>query len=395
MKPQLVSNLSSSTPATGVKRAGSENPNPAEAAREIHAGLAQDSPACIIFYCSADYCLELLSQELEKLFSGIQLIGCTTAGEITPLGCRVNSISAFSLSSAQFAVEAKLIENLASFTADEAEILVSDMVQRLKNHAVAPIAGHSFALSLLDGMSIREELVLNALSSGLQEIPLVGGSAGDNQHFVDTQIYFNGTFQAKSAVLVLVNTICPFEVFSSHHLIPQTDKLVVTRASPYERVVHEFNAEPAALEYCRINGLAIEDLTAETFGVCPLAVQLSDELYARSIQKVNDDLSLTFFCAIDVGVILTSMRSSGLVAHTKELLSRITEKIGSPQVIIGYDCIHRRCEIDRLNLVDAMSELYARYNVIGFNTYGEQSNGMHLNHTLTGVAIGSVDDGQR
>jgi len=26
--------------------------------------------------------------------------------------------------------------------------------------------------------------------------------------------------------------------------------------------------------------------------------------------------------------------------------------------------------------------------VIGFNTYGEQFNGMHLNQTFTGVAIG-------
>ena len=29
-----------------------------------------------------------------------------------------------------------------------------------------------------------------------------------------------------------------------------------------------------------------------------------------------------------------------------------------------------------------------RQRVIGFNTYGEQYNGMHVNQTFTGVAIG-------
>ena len=35
-----------------------------------------------------------------------------------------------------------------------------------------------------------------------------------------------------------------------------------------------------------------------------------------------------------------------------------------------------------------MSELYRSNNVIGFQTYGEQYRSMHVNQTLTGVAIG-------
>jgi len=36
--------------------------------------------------------------------------------------------------------------------------------------------------------------------------------------------------------------------------------------------------------------------------------------------------------------------------------------------------------------------LYMEHNVIGFSTYGEQINGLHLNHTFTGVAIGYPRD---
>lgn len=371
-----------------VLRAGSDNPDPVLAARELHQGLEGPLSACIVFYCSADYRLDLLSEELRRLFQGTTIVGCTTAGEITPTGYRKNAIVAFSLPRSHFAVETVLIEDLAHFSEQEAQLLVSNMVDRLETKALAPISGNSFALSLLDGLSIREELILKALSSGLEDIPLVGGSAGDNLHFQNTQVYFEGEFKTRSAILALVNTTCPFRVFSAHHLVSQQEKLVVTSASPYERVVHELNAEPAALEYCRVHGLAIDDLKTKTFALHPLAVQISDETYVRAIQKVNDDLSLTFFCAIDVGVVLTKMTSGGLLEQSQRLLQEIADDIGEPQVIIGFDCIHRRLEIDALEIVDDVSKLYSRYRMIGFNTYGEQMDGMHLNHTITGVAIG-------
>jgi hypothetical protein len=34
-----------------------------------------------------------------------------------------------------------------------------------------------------------------------------------------------------------------------------------------------------------------------------------------------------------------------------------------------------------------MSRILSRHNVVGFSTYGEQFNSMHVSQTLTGVAI--------
>jgi hypothetical protein len=36
-----------------------------------------------------------------------------------------------------------------------------------------------------------------------------------------------------------------------------------------------------------------------------------------------------------------------------------------------------------------MEALYQKHRVVGFHTYGEQLNAMHLNQTLTGVAFGA------
>ena len=40
-------------------------------------------------------------------------------------------------------------------------------------------------------------------------------------------------------------------------------------------------------------------------------------------------------------------------------------------------------------LNERVSQLMVDNNVVGFATYGEQFNGMHVNQTFTGVALGS------
>lgn len=40
----------------------------------------------VLFFCSAEYDLPALGEMLERYFGGIDLVGCTTAGEITPAG---------------------------------------------------------------------------------------------------------------------------------------------------------------------------------------------------------------------------------------------------------------------------------------------------------------------
>ena len=66
------------------------------------------------------------------------------------------------------------------------------------------------------------------------------------------------------------------------------------------------------------------------------------------------------------------------------------------QEIKSTDDAFPRMEIEALALEDEASRMLRRHRVIGFNTYGEQHHGMHINQTFTGVVIGlrrSVADG--
>ena len=372
-----------------VLRAFSTARSADRAVSEIRAAIGQTEISCLVFFCSADHDLSAVADALARAFPDSLVVGCSTAGEITPDGYGRGSLTAVGLPRRHFSAVAASIETLSSFELIDGHPLVTEARARLEREAMAPATGHSFAFLMIDGLSRREEWVVSALSLALDDIPLFGGSAGDQLRFNRTYVYFDGAFHADAAVLLLVTTHCPFTVFRTEHFVSTDRKMVVTGAEPTARIVTEINGEPAGREYARMVGLDVSRLTPMIFATYPVVVRIGGVYYVRSIQKVNKDESLTFFCAIDEGIVLTVARGIDIVDSLNATLSTIRSQIGPPQVIIGCDCILRRLEVERKRLVAPISSLLAANNVIGFNTYGEQHNAMHVNQTLTGVAIGA------
>jgi len=375
----------------GVLKAFSNAASATRAVADIHAALGGADSSCIVFFCSADHDLPVVAEAMSQAFADALVVGCSTAGEITPHGYGRGGITAVALPRRHFAAAAAPIESLSSFDLLQGHPLVSAARARLERAAPFPLEGNSFAFLLIDGLSRREEWVVSALSLALDDMPLFGGSAGDQLRFNRTHVYFDGAFRTDAAVLLLVATRCPFSVFHIEHFVSTDRKMVVTGAEPTERIVTEINGEPAGREYARMVGLDVGRLTPMIFATYPVVVRVGGVYYVRSIQKVNRDESLTFFCAIDEGIVLTVARGMDIVDNLEAAMADIRRHVGPPQIIIGCDCILRRLEVERKRLVGPVSALLAANNVVGFNTYGEQHNAMHVNQTLTGVAIGSPD----
>lgn len=371
----------------------------AQQAEDVAQDLAQQlfNPdlGFVLFFCSAEYDLPALSKALASYFGDMPLVGCTTAGEITPQGYGRGCISAIGFDQRNFSIASVLIDEMERFSLYDAQELVENLVSDCRSNAVAPIKDHSFALTLLDGLSSREEVVLAALSAALGSIPHFGGSAGDDNHLTHTHVYYNGQFHNGAAVVVLINTHLDFEVFTTHHLQPSTEKLVVTKVDSDSRRVLEFNAEPAAKEYARLIGRRLDELDMHIFSSHPLAVKISERYYPRAIQQTNPDQSLTFYCAVENGIVLTAMNTTSLLDNVNQLFQGLNQRLGEPLITIGCDCFLRRLEIDSKGGQQAIEEVLQKQHVIGFNTYGEQFNGMHINQTFTGVAIGRPKYGQR
>ena len=95
---------------------------------------------------------------------------------------------------------------------------------------------------------------------------------------------------------------------------------------------------------------------------------------------------LVFFSAIDEGLVLTLAEPQDMAVHLDSALNALSEA-GKPAAILACDCILRRMEAQENQRFGAVSAILQAHGVTGFSTYGEQLNSMHVNQTMTGVAI--------
>lgn len=370
----------------GIRIGYSRERDPARAAAELHAALSQPDACIAVFFCSAEYDLPALGASLAALFGDVRLIGCTTAGEITPVGYLDGAIVGFSLAAPDFAAVAAPMRDLPSFSIAEGETTARDLRKRLDREAGLP--ENDFGFLLIDGLDKCEDLVVSSIYSALGKVPLFGGSSGGAMSFGSSSVYFDGAFHGDSAVLLLVRTRRRFRLFTIDHFLPSDTRMVITEADPRSRVVTEINAEPAGREYARLVGLDVDKLTPMIFATHPVLVRVGGRYYVRSIQKVNDDGSLTFFCAIDKGLVLTVARGTDIIQNLTDRLNAVRAEIGPPQLLIGCECILRSLELEQKQLKAEAGRLLAEQNVVGFNTFGEQFQAMHVNQTFTAAAIG-------
>lgn len=372
-----------------VRTAYSRQRDPAAAAHELNRAFAAFELDFVLFFCSAEYPLESLGEAMVETFAEVTVVGCTTAGEITPQGYCRGCIVAIGFERHAFSVASALIDDLAGFDLIQAQRLTGKLLEDCRRGASGNSDGAHFVMTLLDGLSSSEEQVLAILDTALGSIPSFGGSAGDDNHLAHTHVFSQGRFHSEAAVVVMFRTRLPFEVFTTHHLQPRQEKLVVTGADHERRRVFELNAAPAADEYARLVNMSPSALTPDIFARYPLAVRIGEQHYVRSIQGVNRDGSLSFYCAVENGIVLTAMQPAPLLEQLEEVLDGLRQRQGEPVLILGCDCFLRRLELESRGQVEHASRLLGRAGVIGFNTYGEQYHGMHLNQTFTGVAIGS------
>lgn len=372
-----------------TRRATSTSTDPRTAARELHDALGGMNAALLIFYCAPTYDLEALGPALAELFGpDAPLIGCTTAGEITPIGYLEGAITGVAIGGANVVAHTERIDDLRNFQLARGSQTALAALDKLGKRGVTPTATNTFGFLLADGLSMQEESLVSTLYGALDGIQLFGGSAGDGLRFGATYLYHQGKFRTDCALFTLVTTTAPFVVFKTDHFAPSKAKMVVTGAEPARRIVTEINGEPAAREYARMVGLEIDKLTPMIFAAHPVVLTIGGVPYVRSIQKVNEDESLSFFCAIDEGIVLTVASARDLVQELDAAFAKVRKQIGTPALVLGCDCILRSLEIGQRGCRDEISRILKDNNVVGFATYGEQFNAVHVNQTFTGVAIG-------
>lgn len=358
------------------------------AAAELAHALYQPRTGLVVVFASSRYDPEALGFCLREAFGDTPMIGCTTAGEIGPNGYQENGLTGVSLGADDLDFEVGLLENLSGADQGRASDFAHGLRERLMSRHPGAAISRFFAYMLIDGLCGREEIITDAFYEGMGGIALAGGSAGDDLAFRETRVLFNGRSFRNAALLLVATTPYPFAVFKTQHFVPLGGRMVVTGAIPERRIVTEINGYPAAEEYARVIGIDGTDLRPQVFADHPVVVRIGDADFVRSIQQVNPDRSLSFFCAIDRGIVFKVARGEDILANLDATLDDVSRRIGPPALVLGCDCILRRLECQQKDSTEAVGARLATGRVVGFSTFGEQFRGMHINQTFTGIALG-------
>ncbi|EPX76124.1 FIST N-terminal domain-containing protein [Salipiger mucosus] len=354
-----------------------------EAVDEALAALDLRETCFVLAFVPDGHDLDVTARALEAGGQGVPIFGCTTAGQITPMGYESEALLLIAFPREHFRCASMLIAPLRP-------VSIQSVAAQVRMHAgnFRRTAGWDrLALILADGLSKQEDVLVSTLEAGLGDIPVFGGSAGDSLAFRETFVLHEGRFHSDAAVLLLLETDLGFRGLGFDHFTPTETQLVVTEADPEERLVVEINGAPAAAEYARLVGCATQDLSPQIFAENPMLVRQNMNYHVRSIRDAPDGQALSMFGAIDDGLILTLGRGKAVIETLEAELDVRGHREEAPDFILGFDCILRRLEIEQKQLSAEASRVFRQRRVFGFNTYGEQHCGVHVNQTFVGVAF--------
>jgi hypothetical protein len=364
---------------TAVSRAASAR----EAVRDVAAYLIGTRPSFVFLLLPPRLDLAEVEAALGEYLLHTTVFGCTTAGQITPEGYETDALVALAFPAAHFRFSSRLFRPLAPVAIED----TARQAERMAGQFRSTGAWNRLALVFADGLSKQEDVFVAALHAGLRDVPVFGGSAGDGQSFKITHVLHAGRFHSNAALLLLLETDLEFRGIGFDHFEPTDRKLVVTGAIPEERLILEINGAPAAKEYARLLGLSPDALSPIVFAENPVLVRNGSLYHVRAIQQIHESGGLTLLSAIDEGLLLKLGRGKAIVETLEAELDILGEGGQRPDVILGFDCFLRRLEIVHKGLESAVSEVLKSHRVIGFNTYGEQHLGVHVNQTFVGVAF--------
>lgn len=353
-----------------------------------------DSPEIIFVFCSTAQEPQAVAKALSERFAGVPIVGCTTSGELLAGEHTNKTMVVAGLVDSGVRWQTTVIRELQSFDEAAAVEAAKRLFAGLGTDTEDFDPDAHFCLLFVDGLSMKEEVVSALLADAIEGVTLAGGSAGDDLAFAKTFVIHEGGAETDAAVVVMGKAEgSSFKIIKHQHYVTTPRSLVITRADVSARRVYEMDGYPAAEAYAAAIGVPLEEMTTEQMFLNPMTFQCNGELYVRSIQTLNDDRSLTFYCGIEEGMVLDIGGHDDMESSLQEDLGALKEEVGKVDFLLSFNCILRSLEAQEGDTNARLGSVYDGLgaSMIGFDTYGEQLNGLHINQTLVALAICAAD----
>jgi hypothetical protein len=351
------------------------------AAATLLAALTSASPTLVLLFASPSGVLPALAQALrEGLPKACRVVGCSSAGELSGEGYSNGTAVAIGFPAASFRAQTLVLDRLSQLPVSTWMTGLRDLLAQFRPDPNRRV----FGILLVDGLSQQEEVLVATLDAALPHVMVLGGSAGDGMDFSQTCVVADDAALRDVAVFCLFETDLDVRDLIFDHFSATNTRMIVTRANPAQRSLLEINAEPAAEEYARIVGVPVSELSPLVFARHPLLVNMGGRYFVRAIRQQTDDGGLLLMSSIDTGAVMSLGLAEDLTEGFEAMLRGLPS---TPSLILSFDCILRRLAMEHAGLGTAIKEIFRRYNMAGFNTFGEQHGGMHMNQTFVGLAF--------
>jgi hypothetical protein len=370
----------------------------AEAARMALLQLGAARPAFGFVFAAPTLPLGEVLQSVRAVAQGAQIVGCSTAGEITERGLTHDGVAVMLV-----ATDLHHFGSTASGIGKDPEAAAQELCSGfVSNQAAARKKGMfcSTSIALLDGLCPSGERFVESVVSNTTALhQVVGGAAGDEGKFRETQVGFGGTVGSDRASALHVFDRTPWGIGIGHGLEPTTGRMLVTRAKG--NVVHEIEGKPAFAVYqdhARTHGVT---LRAENAGEYMIGnelgiIQSGVVSRARAPLSVGADGSLTCAASIPQGSyvsILDGKADAMVQAASNAAEEAIAGLQGrEPAGVLLFDCICRGLILkDQFRReILAVRAVVGDVPVAGFLTYGEiasYAGRLESWHNTTAVAL--------
>ncbi len=291
----------STVAASGVSKNKDAALAATEAVSMAMAALGGEKPSFGFLFASPDRDLHSTLTFTRKATGGAEIVGCTTAGEITERGVTHESVVVLLVASNASVARMSFAERLKADThsvARKPSASISDL-RKLTGTRDMP---HLTTVLLADGLSGKaEHLVADLYDRAQGGAQIVGGAAGDEGKFKTTHVGDGENASSDAAAAMHVFSATPWGVGVNHGLRSTTKPMRVTRATA--NVVSELDGEPAFLAYVRHAQARGIELTTENAARYLIGNELGIHFFERIIRAraplaVSADGALT--CAAEI-----------------------------------------------------------------------------------------------
>ncbi len=219
----------------------SNDPDSLEAVYEVLAQcqrtLESVKPKAGVLFAAIDFDHQLIVDQINEAFPGIELIGGTTDGEVSSiLGFQQDSLTLMLFCAEDIEFCAEVGRTVSQAPIDIAQQTVNTAKKRL----LSPL---KLCITTPESLTTSAASILDGLKLSLAEIPILGGTTGDQTHIKQTFQFFKTEVLTDSVPILLLGGNLLFSHGVSSGWSPLGKRSVVTKVE--KNVIYEIDGKPA------------------------------------------------------------------------------------------------------------------------------------------------------